>query len=266
MALSQQGDQCVAIRGIMSSTKAACQTCGKPQVDEKAFRQVIILCHEEGWHVLESREWPYCTCSLEKAEMVVRLASIRQQRSKVKRRLVLAIKLARKHKNSGWSDIQSKSRSKTHLVKRIGAVGKGRKAVQRQLIFEDLVLWGGREAPDGDRWVLRDVKGNPHTLEEVLDSAVVKEMMKSWGKKTVARLGQFLSILARDPGLLSKLDRTEPLEEWECIDSDVEKMWAARLDGYDLDPDLQTDVSTEDELIDTDLSAYFWPDEMPGKP
>jgi hypothetical protein len=241
----------------MTEGNKTCETCGKPKPDKKAFRELVVLCHEKGWYVLEDlhdkREVPYCRC---KAELTIRLEHIRHQRDRIKRKMIFGLKF----KPHQW-------KSKRFLLERKAKTTAERKAIQRQIALEDEILWGGKDR-HGREWILRDTAGKRHPLEDVLDAPLVRQVVKSWPDKSINGLSTLLSLLARDPALLSRLDRDPSFLSIpgyvRPMNSELEGFWKARIDDPDYDME-DEDGNLDEALIDADLNGYFWPDEWPTK-
>jgi hypothetical protein len=210
---------------IKTQKTQVCDTCDKPLPDEKTFREIVVSCLKQGFYILETKkdnrtlEAPYCVC---KSRIMSRLLSAHRRRSRIKRKMAFIARVP-----------LHKRKSKQSLLRR-GEEPKDnskRKALQRHVQSEDLVLWD---------WELFDERGEPHRLEDLLDTPLVRDMIKGPSKwfgdspENLKNLERVLSQLATDPTLVTTATMTEPIFDHEAEDvetwPDVERLWRKRLD------------------------------------
>jgi hypothetical protein len=212
-------------RTLRTQKAQVCETCQKPLPDAKAFREIVISCLKQGFYVLETKrdnrtlESPYCVC---KSRIMSRLLSTHRHRSRVKRRMAFIAKVE-PHKRKSKRSLLNRGDKPEDKSKR--------KALQRQMRAEDLVLWD---------WELFDEVGNPHHLEDVLDTPLIRRMINGPSKwcgespEKLENLERILGQLATDPTLVTTATMDEPIfdqtDECEETWSDVEELWRKRLD------------------------------------
>jgi hypothetical protein len=203
-----------------------CENCGKSLPDKKTFREIAISCSKNGFYTLETRrddrgiqdEVPYCRC---RTQIISRLTSVRKRRSRVKRMMAFVARF-RPHE---W-------KTKRTLLKR-GAKQK------YQLRAEDLALW--------DTEVF-DRNGRPHSLEDVLDTPLVRDLL-SFRRKSLSSMREFFGRFILEPIFVSLI--FQPPRELEYIESypddEVVRLWRRRLNDEENEPDL--DLYQEDLAI-----------------
>ena len=185
-----------------------CEECGESLLDEKTFREVAIRCLKKGFYILDTyQSVADCRC---KDKIISRLKSIHKSRSRVKRMMAFVARF-RSHQ---W-------KAKRSLLKR-GAKQK------YQLRAEDLVLW--------DLEVL-DESGRPHSLEDVLDTPLVRDLLR-FRRESLPSMREFFRRFIAEPEFVSLI--FQPPIELEPIetDPDVERLWRRRLDDDEHEPDL----------------------------
>jgi hypothetical protein len=204
-------------------------TCGKPLPNEYTFRKIVVTCLKQGFYILDPRTKTnqdlnrdltadYCIC---KNEIISRLASIRNRRSRAKRMVAFLAKVAPRNQKSRRFVLQRGVRPKDR---------NKQKALRRQMVSEDLILWDAE---------LYDSKGKPHCVEDVLDTPLIRRLINGkCGERRKRplqeRVLRVLSQLATDPSLVTtaiaglRLEPPDPPEK--CIFPDVERLWRKRLD------------------------------------
>jgi hypothetical protein len=182
-----------------------CEDCEKPLPDEKTFRKIAIRTSKEGFYILNplrtNQDVAYCLC---RTQIMSRLRSVRNQRSRVKRIMAFVARF----RPYEWKN------------KRILLERDIKQKTQRRLRAEESVLW---------EWEIFDDKGNPHSLEEVLDTRLVKDLLK-FERRSLPIMQRYLSSIALDGSLVSSALQP-PLDlEPNPLDSDLEDLWRRRLD------------------------------------
>jgi hypothetical protein len=186
-----------------------CEWCGKPLPDKNTFRRIAIKCSKEGYYILDGSKLnldvAYCLC---RAQIVSRLTSVRKQRSRVKRMMVFVARF----RPYEW---KTKRISQQKRVKQ--------KALQRQLETEDSVLWD---------WKVFDGSGKSHVLEDILDTSLIRDMIR-FQRKSLPVMRRLLSKIAHDSSLVSAASLPHFELEPNDLEADLEELWQKRLDDED---------------------------------
>jgi hypothetical protein len=181
-----------------------CEQCGKKLPDEITFRRLAIRASKEGFFILQpirsNEDVDYCLC---RAQIMSRLRSVRNRRSRIKRMMVFVARF-RPHE---WK------------TKRILLERKYKQKVQRHLRAEELVLWD---------WQVFESNGNPHSLEEVLDTQLVKDLLKVQ-RKSLPTMRDYLSRIVDKTFVTAAVQPPFNLES-NPLDPDLEDLWRRRLD------------------------------------
>ena len=162
-----------------------CDDCEKPLPDEKMFRKIVVSClNKRDFRIIldEGAEYArlrkHAPCCLCKGQIIPRLRSIRQQRSRVKRMMAFIARFT-----------PDKWKSKRVLLERGKQKGKSRqKSLQRQLAREDLILWDSG---------VYDNRGNSHALEDVIDTPLLRNIL-TFQRKSLPMMHRLLSQIVTD--------------------------------------------------------------------
>jgi len=183
-----------------------CEWCGKPLPDKNTFRKIAISCSKEGYYILDERkdnqDVAYCLC---RAQIISRLTTVRNRRSRTKRKMVFVARFRPYEWKTKRSSLQRRVRQK---------------ALQRYLKAEDSILWD---------WKVFDGSGTPHVLEDIIDTPLIRDILRVQRKSLPVML-RLLGQIVYDQSLVSDATRARFKLEPNELEGDLEEMWRRRLD------------------------------------